>query len=402
MARKARSMQAALPNNVLVRDMNPGNPDTKYMGFEPIFTTQPNVEDRKITVVKSLGWYNWFYGRKEAKNIMVEYLEIKGKADQAKLMRKVQDIEFALPSIQWLARLSLRGLILTDDENQKIDTEISRLLNTVTDPTKKNSLTGDNDIVVEKENTNRPNIQEIMRERAHEASGEIEGLFDQYLLEGNIQPETVNVVGILTEHNIMPQHTGILVEHWKKRRDEYELVQKGTDIQLKEGYGQYGKVAMRNLIKFCDSVLAGINSYVSVKKVNRAPRKRKAVPIEKVVGKLQYLKTFEDKASKLNLVSVSPTKLHGSTEAWVYDTAKRKLYHFVADDYAKTFTIKGNTLLGFDTVQSEMKTLRKPAEQLKEIMGSKPAARKFFKEIKAVGASPKGRFNKDMVILKCF
>ena len=37
-----------------------------------------------------------------------------------------------------------------------------------------------------------------------------------------------------------------------------------------------------------------------------------------------------------------------------------------------------------------------------EIMGSKPAARKFFKDIKAVATTPKGRFNEDMIILKAF
>jgi hypothetical protein len=49
-----------------------------------------------------------------------------------------------------------------------------------------------------------------------------------------------------------------------------------------------------------------------------------------------------------------------------------------------------------------MKTLRKPVEQIKALMGSKPAARKYFKEIKAVEAVPNGRFNADMVILKAF
>jgi len=35
-------------------------------------------------------------------------------------------------------------------------------------------------------------------------------------------------------------------------------------------------------------------------------------------------------------------------------------------------------------------------------MGGKPAARKFFKDIKAVATTPKGRFNEDMIILKAF
>jgi len=120
------------------------------------------------------------------------------------------------------------------------------------------------------------------------------------------------------------------------------------------------------------------------------------------VSKLKYLKTYKDTKTKLELNSVNPVKLIGASEAWVYDTAKRKLHHFIADSYSKEFTVKGNLLLGFDTKESETKTLRKPETQIKEIMGSKPAARKFFKDIKALATTPKGRFNENMIILKAF
>jgi hypothetical protein len=35
-------------------------------------------------------------------------------------------------------------------------------------------------------------------------------------------------------------------------------------------------------------------------------------------------------------------------------------------------------------------------------MGSKPAARKYFTEIKAVATTPNGRFNEAMILLKAF
>ena len=159
---------------------------------------------------------------------------------------------------------------------------------------------------------------------------------------------------------------------------------------------------LKNIIKFIEQVQSDLNGYISIKKATKTPRAKKAVPVEKIVSKLKYLKEFKDKANKLDLVSISPVKLHGASEAWVYDTAKRKLHHYVADAHSKYFTVKGNTLLGFDTVTSEVKSLRKPAEQLKEIMSGKPAARKFFKDIKAVSTTPNGRFNEAMVILKAF
>lgn len=59
-------------------------------------------------------------------------------------------------------------------------------------------------------------------------------------------------------------------------------------------------------------------------------------------------------------------------------------------------------MIGFCTKESQIKTLRKPEEQIKQIMGSKPAARKFFDSIKAVSTAPNGRFNANMIILRAF
>jgi hypothetical protein len=49
------------------------------------------------------------------------------------------------------------------------------------------------------------------------------------------------------------------------------------------------------------------------------------------------------------------------------------------------------------------KTLRKPAEQIKELLtGGKPAARKVFKDIKATETKFNGRGNEHMLILKAW
>jgi hypothetical protein len=59
--------------------------------------------------------------------------------------------------------------------------------------------------------------------------------------------------------------------------------------------------------------------------------------------------------------------------------------------------------VGFDTVQTVQKTLRKPAEQLKELLsGGKPAARKTFKDIRATETKFNGRGNENLVILKAW
>ena len=382
-----------------VKALNPKNPDTKYMGDEPLYVLQPPTESRISALSNGFSWYNWFYGKKDAKELMCQFLDLSSRVQEAKTMRKVADSEF-VNTYCWLARMKLRGLETTEVEETKLENEIARLLKTHTAPEEKEvSATGGakkEAVVVE---ATRPNIQDILRDKAKDAAGELEAVFDEFVTEGKTKTKTMDLVA---RFNVMPQHISLITEVWKRKQTEFADLQEGKDKQLIEGYSHLTKIQIRNTVKFIDQVLTDLNAYISVKKASKAPRARKAVPVEKIVAKLKYLKVFKDVATKLDLVSISPVKLHGASEAWVYDTAKRKLHHYIADEYSKTFTVKGSTLLGFDTGKSEVKTLRKPAEQLKEIMGSKPAARKYFTEIKAVATTPNGRFNENMLILRCF
>lgn len=375
-----------------IKALNPRDADTKYLGEEPYFPLQPEDDFRGVALARSFSWYHRFYGRKDAKELMCQYLEHHERVNEAKILRKVDEKEFLI-TLCWLSRMVLRGLVLSEHEQATLENEIARLQKLVAKPQVTEKLEE------EKPVNNRPNVQEIMRDKAREAGGELEGIFDEVLLNGKT---SVKVLDILTKANVLPQHIPMLVEVWKRKQAEFDELQLGQDKDLKDAYAHLGKLQVRNILKFIEQVLGDLNSYISIKKAAKAPRKRKAVPVEKIVSKLKYLKEFKDPASKLDLVSVHPTKLHGASEAWVYDTSKRKLHHYIADEYSKTFTVKGNTLLGFDANKSEIKTLRKPGEQIKEVMGSKPAARKFFDGIKAVAAKPNGRFNESMIILKAF
>ena len=380
-----------------VRALNPRDVDVQHYGPEPLFVIQPDEDLRRIALIRSFTWYNRFYGKKDAKELLSQYLDLNNRTNEAKIMRRVDEKECLL-TLCWLARMKMRGLELTEHEESTLENEVQRLLKSTNKPEVKESQTS----IADAEAPTRPNIQEILKEKAREAGGELEGLFDEFITSGAGSKHSLKPMDEVAKKNVMPQHISLLTEVWKKKLNEFEEVLKGTDVQLVQGYQHLTKTQIKNIVKFIEQVLNDLNSYISVKKAAKAPRQRKAVPVEKIVAKLKYLKTFKDTAAKLDLVSISPVKLHGASEAWVYDSAKRKLHHYIADDYSKAFTVKGNTLLGFDTAQSEVKTLRKPAEQIKEVMGSKPAARKYFKDIKAVATTPNGRFNEGMIILKAF
>ena len=398
-----RKPKKASEDQAQVKALNPRDVDQKYLGDEPLFAEQPVPEYRNSALARGLMWYHRFYGRKDAREMLAQYLDFHGRVAESKTMRKVDDTEFKLPTFAWLSRLSLRGLELTEHEMMSMENEISRLLDLINKPQVKEQsrFTTAAKTVVEIEKA-KTNIQEVMREKAREAAGELEGMFDDFYGAGSPGKHQFRPIDEVSKKNVLPQHITMIREVWTKKLNEMTELLTTTDVQMIQAYSHYSKQQVKNTIKFIELVLNDLNSYISVKKTAKAPRARKVIPVEKQVSKLKYLKVFKDLATKLDLVSLSPIKLHGASEAWVYDTSKRKVHHYIADEYSKTFTIKGSTLLGFDAAKSEMKTLRKPAEQLKEVMGSKPAARKFFADIRAVSTSPNGRFNDKMVILKAW
>jgi hypothetical protein len=136
---------------------------------------------------------------------------------------------------------------------------------------------------------------------------------------------------------------------------------------------------------------------VQIKKTERAPRKKKPVSPERLTQKFRYLKEF----AELKLTSEPVTKLVNCQEAWMYDTKKRKLIYVVADTHVGTMTVKGTSLVGFDTTNSVQKTLRKPAEQIKALLtGGVVQHRKYFKDIKATEVRFNGRSNENLILLK--
>ena len=366
--------------------------DQKGIGAEPSWdeTSQPLDDDRSIVKIKTFNYYNYFNGYKEAKVMVCEYLT-KNKNPNINLIKKVHDHQFN-KSVAWLMRMASNGFVLLDDEINIIDVEVDRLVVVAKEVKKTNDEKIEN-------SPKKPNVQEIMQMKAMIVGGDLEGLLDDYISDGVQAKHKIKPIGTLMLSTMLPQHVSLLLDPWEKQKKEYEELETTEDKDLLESYSNFGKLQIRNLIKFCELVIHDLHSYVTYKKSTRAKPKRKAVPIAKLVGKLKYMKEF----SELGLKSLSPTKIPESKEMFVYDTKKRKLHYYKADELSGGLTVKNSSIIGFSASESCIKTLRKPKEQLKEFMkSSKPNTRKFFKNIKAVEIKTSGRFNENLILLKIF
>jgi len=191
-------------------------------------------------------------------------------------------------------------------------------------------------------------------------------------------------------------HARIIKDFYAKDLAEIEEAMLGKDEQLKEGYSHLSKAQMKKLLEFLKEIDGACTMLMQEAKVNKKPRATKAKPKEKIVEKLKYQKSDET----LKLVSVNPADIVGAKELWVFNTKTRKLGKYVAAEF-NDLSVKGTSITGFSEMLSVQKTLRKPAEQLKEFKAAgKVVLRKFLEDIKAVDIKLNGRINEETILLK--
>ena len=369
-----------------VKPLNPRSADTNAMGMEPTWRVQP-TNNRISAFSHAFSWYNYFYGKKDAREMIVNYLETHGRKNDVRTLKRIPDSSIRLTT-GWLCRMSQVGLELTDHEQIKLDNLLKEILESKQDEVAE---------VPVDDSVPRITIQDRLREKVSECAGELDGLFDDFIASGAKLTADYKPVVLMRSLNIAPQMVNDIRQIWTRKLSEFDAAVEGKDADLVQGYSFLSKVQLRNCVKFCELVISDCGAYVQIKKVERKPRKVRAVPPEKRAAKFKICAEF----AELNLKSLPVAQLVDKTEAWLYDTKKRKLIHLVADEYTKAFTVKNNSIIGFSTVETQQKTLRKPAEQLKAITTvGKPAARKVFKDIKATETAWNARGTENLIILK--
>ena len=370
-----------------VKPLNPRSADTNAMGMEPTWRTQP-IEGRISALSHAFSWYNYFYGKKDAREMIVNYLETHGRKNDVRTLKRIPDSSIRFTT-GWLCRMSQVGLELTEHEQIKLDNLLKDILESSQDAVAEEAAVD--------EAVPKITIQDRLREKVSECAGELDGLFDEFVTSGAKLNADYKPVVLMRSMNVAPQMVNDIKQIWTRKLEEFDAAVAGKDADLVQGYSFLSKVQLRNCVKFCELVISDCGAYVQIKKVERKPRKVRAVPPEKRAAKFKHIMEF----AELKLKGLPAASLVDKAEAWLYDTKKRKLIHLVADSYTQAFTVKSNSVIGFSTVESLQKTVRKPADVLKALgAAGKPAARKIYKDLTTTETAFNGRGTENLIILK--
>jgi len=255
-----------------------------------------------------------------------------------------------------------------------------------------------------------PSIQDRIREQSYDACYAIDAWLEEY----RNTKKDFNFAGHFAEKNVTQAHARKIRDFYTGEYEEYlELVnnfptpqqiakltdEKEKDLaqQFREAYAHLSKTDIKKHLEGLEKILGACDVVIDKAKTTRKPRVKKAPSKDKQVAKVKYKKQDDT----YQLVSVNPVDMLDAKEVWVFNCKTRKLGKYIADDMTGPITVKGTSLAGFDEHKSVQKTLRKPADSLKEFKkAGKVALRKFLEDINTTDTKLNGRLNSDTIILR--
>jgi hypothetical protein len=278
---------------------------------------------------------------------------------------------------------------------QWLGAEISKVINEGKDDIDEEALAAEK--VETKSTVPVVTIQDRMREAAGAMSEELDAAIDNWITDPEaFNPKEFRIVSLLRGKGAKAAHSRFIKNYFTRGHAELlELSSGSADDQLREAYKHVSRKNVKKLIDFYESIMLACEQITAEAKVLKKPRAKKIKPAEQVVAKLKFL----IKDDKLGIVSVPPAGLIGAQSAVVYNVKTRKIGVYLSKSSAG-LGVKGTSLTDFSE-KSFQKTLRKPAEQIKALLaGGKPAARKYFKDIKATDTKFNGRGTENIIILR--
>lgn len=339
-------------------------------------------DNYNTNLIRAMNWYSAEKLKSDARSYIREYVK-KNLSTELKTFDEVKDSEIR-STYGWLARLINNGAKLRNGHLIDFNGYITNALNSVSKQAPK--------VIPLAVVTNKPSIQDSIKEKAIEFIGELEGQFDEVFKAKQDFSLYNNLKG-----NQIPKPYMPFVRSWVENKLlQFTEVQTAADSQLIEGYSNLSKVQLRNIVKMLNAWLDDCDKYSEFKKANRKIRVSKPKAAGVQIKNLKYKKA--DTELKLN--SVSPTEIVGAQQVWFFNTKNRKLVLYRTDS-ATGIQVKGTSLQNYEPDLCVQKTLRKPADQIKEMMSaSKVQLRKFMDTINSKAQSPNGRVNEEMIILK--
>ena len=223
---------------------------------------------------------------------------------------------------------------------------------------------------------------------------EIEDAIESWNMDpSSFDPKKFKVVNLLKAKEAKAPHLKIIKKEYEPALLELtEVLSTDVDGDLKEAYSNRSRKQLNALLVFYKDIMAACDTLLE-----ESTKAKKPVSKEKLVSKLKYMQTYE----ALNLISIDPVDIIGSSTLWCVDVKTRKLYQYIAHPTNGPLSVNGSIIVGFDEKKSIGKTLKDMPVQLASFKrASKKALENFMDGLTTMEIMANGKITSNQVILK--
>lgn len=350
---------------------------------EPL-VTQANYN---VDLPIALNWYGLHEDDRTMRKWLSSYLITANKRQYLKAVDKAWDVEIKAMAV--LVRLMARDQYVSDEHKQFIDDRLEFIKGKYTEVVAKVTT---NEAKTATVSAPMISIDQRIIDAARKYAAEVDNEIDNFVRN---KKSDFSMKAFLLSNSISGAVSKKIGGFYAGVISELTEALEGKDEQLVEGYSYFTKAELKRFLSFVESIVADCQQQVVAAKATRMPRKRKEKPAGVLVARMQYQKEFVE----LNMKSVAPTTIIGASELWVYNTKYRRVSVYYALDRGG-LSVRGTTILNYDTSKSETKTLRKPEEFFK--VAGKRAMANALKSLKTKGITPNGRINSETILVGAF
>jgi len=346
----------------------------KYLGEEPI--SKSDAEITEAEYAKCLSWYNYMVDTKERRGFIKDYLKSNQRGAEAKKFDRVPDT-WVPSTAAAIARMISRGFKLPTTSKPFLEKSLAECL-----------LKARDEEPESEEKTNVVSIQDRIRDKVHDIIGDVEAMIDS--------GEPVELYDWLKKSEIPAMHANKIAAYYRPIAAELQELVDGGCEQLKEAYSHMSKKQQRDRLAFFENLVEQAERYAGVTKKMRAPRKPRAVSLEKQLKHLKYMK----ESTEYKLASINPEKILGAQELWCFNTKYRTVTVFRALDRGG-LKVKRSSIVGYDEKTSMTRGTGRQTEKVvdKIMQGGKIILKKVMDELKG-NQSLQERINENTILLK--
>tara|TARA_E500000318_G_scaffold4934_3_gene5103 strand:- start:23346 stop:24455 length:1110 start_codon:yes stop_codon:yes gene_type:complete len=356
--------------------------DQHYHGKEPEWVDAESLSDEDLEkrTSKALSWYGTIAKHRYNKKFLLEFCKTKKYSnDDTELYSRLSSRDIST-SVSWLARMQSKGYVLNEEQAKKFNAEMQQLKEKASNFDEVNK------------NKNVISIQDRIEQKADREIAEIEYLLDQYVLVN--RTFKFNWEAYLKSRDISSIIAEKISEFFVKEAKEVQDIIDvwTTDEYVREEWGHFTKSELKKWKSLLDDLITQSHMASQVKSVRK--RKTKQKPAVQLVKNLNY--ASESDAYK----SISPTKIIGAIQLWVYNVKTKKLGVYHAED-VRGLSVKGSTIQNFNATTSVSKTLRKPDDTIPTLLDAgKVKLRNILSELKTKEKVLTGRINSETILLR--